>query len=199
MYKNTSFFSSIKKKMDGLEQKDSNLPLSIEHVQKGGVFHLLNIGSDLQEFDCKVIGKHDYEQDGYHWTELEADKGDGVVWLTIDKDDKLDLSIALEKISLQALGFTNSDDFFSLIRSGKGDLKFKGKTYYFSESGKATFFRNGDRNNPAPFEYFEYESEDEESCISVELWGKMDFDIHYSDYINESQVSVYSLSEGDAL
>jgi hypothetical protein len=170
--------------------------LKIENMQAGGVFSLRNFGSDMDDLDVEVLGRHVYDEDGYGWVELEGETGGRKVWLTVEVDDELELSVTLRKLKLQDVGIT-IDQLDRMKSSQSGSFEFEGKTYEFDEIGEAVFYRNGDRQSGERHAYWDFESDDGDHSISFERWSDGSFDVHISQTLSGSQITVYAIDGGE--
>jgi hypothetical protein len=170
--------------------------LRIENMQTGGVFSLRNFGSDMDDLDVEVLGRHIYDEDGYEWAELEGETGGRKIWLTVEVDDELELSVTLRKLKLQDVSVT-SDQLDQMKSSQSGSFNFEDKTYNFDESSEAVFYRNGDRQSGERHAYWDFESTDGGHSISFERWADGSFDVHISQILSESQITVYAIDGGE--
>ena len=168
----------------------------IEVMQPGGVFSLRGFGENLDDLDVVVQARHEYDEDGFRWFELEGETGGRTVWLTVETDDETELSVTLEKLKLAELGLSSSDlDRFN--DDDEGGFDFRGSRYEYEDSGEATFHRNGDRAHGERFRYWEFEADDGRSSITVETWSDGTTECHVSQPLRESQLSIFTtMGEG---
>lgn len=168
--------------------------LHLENVRHGGVIRLINVGENMDEYDINITARHVYRSDGAEWYELEGDSGTDKVWISLEEDDGLDVSLTLRKLKLRDLGISRND-LDEMDEKGEGEFEFEGKTYYYAGSEEVSFFRNGDVSeaNEDFFYSWEFESEDEESYISIEEWRDKSIEVSLAQPLKESQVQVYSL------
>lgn len=110
--------------------------------------------------DYEVVGKITYRQDYYEWFSYQLLDGKKSIWLSAEMDDELELGI-YETIPLHV-----SSPYPKTI-------SYQGKSYTIAEEGEARIVGEGrSRNvNDRITYYAEYESEDEESYLSLEDWG----------------------------
>ncbi|MFP4089258.1 MAG: DUF4178 domain-containing protein [Cyclobacteriaceae bacterium] len=189
------FWNRNKKKKE--EQAWANEPkeLALENVGPGGVIHLMNVGPDMEEYDVTILSKSIYrEGENTEWYELEGDNGRQQVWISIEEDDGLDVTLALRKLKLRELGI-NREDLDRMDKSAEGEFTFEGETYYFDYSNEASFFSEGNTSadNEDFFYYWEFENEDEDKYITIEEWENGKFEATLSIPLKTSQVKVYSL------
>ena len=186
------------KKLKQLESRKSFKPykkdeLRIENAGPGAVIHLTGIGKDMEDFDLKVISKHTYRQGESTWYELECDKGEEKVWIDMEEDDELELSVGLRKLKLRDLNITKKD----LIRfddDEAGHFEFEGDKYWLEDSDSAVFYRHSEDKEAENFYYWDFETEDSDKYIGVEKWSNGSYDVTYSEPIKPSQVTVYTLN-----
>lgn len=167
----------------------------IEQVGPGGVFNLRAVGPNMEDLDVTVLARHVYDENGFKWVELECDSGTATVWVTVERDDGLDVSITLRKLHLDDIGLTKAklkrfDD------EERGSFTFEGKEYVYEDSDEAVFHRNGDRSTRESFYYWEFAARDGSDSITVEQWRDGSFEVHLSQPVRPSQITVYSASGG---
>lgn len=193
-------FKMWKSSQEKKEEKDeeftpySKEELRIENVGPGGVIQLNNIGPDMEDFDVNVIAKHIYREGGDTWYELEGEIGSRKVWIEIEEDDELEISITLKKLKLSDIGL-DKNDLKRIDDKEEGSFTFEGKKYSYDDSGKATFLRYGEEKNAEKVYYWDFECNDEKYSISVEKWEDDSYDVSYSESIKSSQVKIYSLKK----
>ena len=166
--------------------------MKIQNVDVGGTLMLSGIGPDIEDFDLVITAKHLYDEDGYTWHELEAERGAQKVWITVEEDDELELSISTSKHKLRDAGLSpeSLDRFKS---EDEGSFTFNDTKFHYEDYGKATFYRNGSRANGEKFKYWEFESEDERHYASVELWGSNEYELHISEALRPAQIRILTL------
>lgn len=165
----------------------------IENMQPGGLFSLRGFGADLDDIDVQVLAKHGYDEDGYRWFELEGDAGGRKVWLTVETDDETELSITLEKLKLGDLNLTQAD-LQRFVDDDEGEFLFRGRRYVYEDWGEAMFHRDCDELSGERFRYWEFESDDGDSAITIERWSDGETECHLSQPLRESQLTVYTIS-----
>ena len=189
------FWNSNKKKKE--EQAKANAPkeLSLENVGTGGVIHLRNVGPDMEEYDVTILSKGIYrEGESSEWYELEGDNGRQKVWISIEEDDGLDVTLTLRRLKLREIPI-NREDLDRMDEAAEGEFEFEGETFYFEYSNEASYFADGNtsRDNEEFFYYWEFENDNEDKFITVEEWANGKFEVTLSIPLKASQVQVYSL------
>ncbi|MFD1739344.1 DUF4178 domain-containing protein [Bacillus salitolerans] len=113
---------------------------------------------DLEDY--QVVGKLSYNDHGFTWHAYQLQSTDKVIWLSVEMDDELILGV-YEKIKLK------------LSEPIPKEITFEGTTYYLDEKGTAsvTGIGRGQNVNGATCKYFDFCDEEEESYLSVEIWG----------------------------
>jgi len=170
--------------------------LRIENVQAGGVLRLSAIGPDLDEFDVTVLARHIYRQGNYQWYEFECDRGGEKVWLDMDDDDELELTVCLRKLHLRDLPISKSD-LDKMDDDEDGKFSFEEDTYYYEDSDPATYLKNGDQARSEELYFWDFETKSGDKFIGVEKWGDGSYDVSLSGPVKSSQIEVYSLGETD--
>lgn len=164
-------------------------------VRPGAVVHLRHIGVDMRETDVEITARHTYKQGHYQWWELEGETGDGTVWLDVEEDDELEVSLSLERLALEDVGLTAAalDD---MATNGKGELTHGDERWRLLEANQATFCRNGDDARAEPLQYWDFEAEQGEYDLAVERWDNGDHSVYRMQTLKPSQIKIYSLGEG---
>ena len=168
----------------------------IENMRPGGVFRLRGVGPNMDDFDVSVVGRHVYDEDGFQWLEIEGDAGTQRLWVTVEDDDEVEVSVTLRKARLEEIGLTKGQ-MEALTDNDDHTLQVEGTTYHFEDRGQAVFHRDGDLSRGESFTYWEFESDDEKTSMTVERWSDGTFECHFSQSIRESQISIYSVA-GDS-
>lgn len=198
------YFWQRNKSKKPLEEKKNDAlgsALRLENVQAGGLIHLMNVGPNLEEYDVQILSRSVYrEGENYEWYELEGDNGRGIVWLSLQHDDGLDVTIATRKLKLRDIPIER-DDLDRMDDAAAGQFDFEEKTYYYDHSTEGSYFRDGkiSADNEEFFYYWEFETKDENQFLTIEEWENGRFEVTLSYPVKESQVKVYSLGGGERL
>ena len=166
---------------------------SVENLQKGGVFQVSGFGERLDDVDLVVLDRHEYREKGYEWFELECESGSEKLWLNVERDDELEITVSTRRIRLNELG-VSKEQLDQFDDEEEGSFTFEGAAFHYEDSGKATFYRSGNMEKGEKFYYWEFESEEDPRFIGVERWQDGSFEVHISESIRESRISVYSNS-----
>ncbi len=166
--------------------------LRIENVETGGMIQITGIGPDLDELDVKILAKHLYKQGGSKWYELEGESVSGKVWIDLEEDDELELTISLKKMRLNAIGLTKKD-LERIDEAEKGQFDYEGETYLYEDSDEAVFYKHADLSNGETFDYWDFENKAGNKFIGIELWDDGGYDVSYSEPIASHQITVFSL------
>ncbi len=165
--------------------------LRIENLGPGGVYSLRAFGEQMKDIDVRVLARHVYAEDSWEWFELEGESELGNVWLTVEEDDETDLSVSLRRLPFTDLGITKEQlDRFD--EEERGGFEFEGRDYVYEDSGRAVYHRGGDRTKSERFYYWEFKARDGSHLISVERWNDGSMEVHLSQPIKASQITVFS-------
>jgi hypothetical protein len=189
------FWQKNKQKNEQEAKRSTFKELTLENVGQGGVIHLMNVGPEMEEYDVTILSKGIYrEGESHEWHELEGDNGRQKVWISIEEDDGLDVTLALRTLKLRDLSI-NRSDLDRMNETAEGEFEFEGQTFYYEYSNEASFFSNGDtsRENESFFYYWEFENEKGDQFITIEEWENGKYEITLSIPLKSSQVKVYSL------
>lgn len=168
----------------------------IENVGPGGVFNLRGFGPNMEDLDVIVLARHLYREGGFEWFELEGESGDRKIWLTVVEDDELEISVVLRKLSLAELGLSKKQ-LKRFDKKEKGSFAFEGVEYVYDDSGDATFIRNGDQRSMEDFYYWDFDARDGKQSVTVEKWADGTYEVHVSQTIRASQITVYTTAGGE--
>lgn len=194
------YFWSRNKNKKKLESSPNSIQgdsqeLHLENVRPGGLIHLMNVGPMMEEYDVNILARSVYRAgQNEEWYELEGEAAKGKVWITLEYDDGLDVTIATRKLKLRDLPIARGD-LDTMDEAGEGEFTLEGKTFYYEVSGEASYFRDGQlaEDNEAFFYYWEFETDGGDEYITIEEWENGRFAVTLSHPVNESQVKVYSL------
>jgi hypothetical protein len=169
-----------------------DVPLVIENVRPGGVVQLEGIGENLEDFDVVIKARHSYVEDGFTWYELEGERGTTPVWIEIEEDDELEVSICLRKLKLTEVGITGGD-VEAIEAKDKGKIEFESIQYIYEDCGDATFYRNASRSGEGERRhYWDFESKDGKHYLSIERWGSKEYVAYLSEPLRPGQIKVFS-------
>ena len=83
--------------------------LIIQNVKEGGVIKIANLEGYDSDVDLKVVGRNLYMEGDYSWYELECVRNDGEkVWVDVDNDDDLVVSVVLKKLKMSEVHLSSS-------------------------------------------------------------------------------------------
>jgi hypothetical protein len=141
----------------------------------------LQLGDIVEYFgrDWVVEGKLIYEEDGFTWIEYLLQDQQDLRWLSVEEDDRLELSWLQPTRSLD------------IPRTPPNPLTFEGESYSCIDSGVAKMKREGSVLNRQAEQcrYFDYESEDGK-LLSVEDWNG-EIEVTYGKEISPSELSIF--------
>lgn|GEM_PF-1051094 len=187
------YFSNSKKAAEK-QAPEKEIPLVIENVRPGGVVQLEGIGPDLKDFDVVIKARHSYNEDGFVWHELEGEDGTKPVWIEIERDDELEVSVCLRKLKLSEIGITGGD-VEKIEADDKGSIEFEGTQYIYEDCGDATFYRDGvQAGSGERVHYWDFETKDGSRYLSVERWGSKEYVAYLSEPLRPGQIKVFSVS-----
>jgi len=165
----------------------------IQNVKEGGVIKLANVEGYDTDLDLKVIGRNLYMEGDYSWYELECVRNDGEkVWVDVDDDDDLVVSVVLKKLTIGDLRITTS--LKEIDENESGSVYYLNRQYSYVDSGDAKFYKHCDDKKVEKLYYWDFKNGN--FTVSVEEWkneeGKPDYACYYSQIIKPSSITVYS-------
>lgn len=129
--------------------------------------------------DYSVEGRITYSQGGWHWFSFLLEDGDKKLWLSVENDEGLELSMWKDITGLM------------LPSPPPSVVEYEGEIYEIDERGKAvakSMGRTG-RAVESPVEYYDYESESGK-YLSVEDWGG-EVEISVGMPVREDELTVF--------
>jgi hypothetical protein len=161
---------------------------TVESLAKGGY---LRFRGELYRVD----DVHTYrEKDGSTWEELELL---GLIsgetrFLEWERDDELEVSWNDRPVKLADIG-TTPDEIERIADAESGSIQYAGKTFRYDDDYSAVFLRSG-TGEPEPVYFYDFETSDEEWCLTVEEWGDADsgyeYEVYQSEYIEADAIEV---------
>ncbi len=163
----------------------------VRRLQPGGVFTIHGLGPSAAEVDARVVARHAYDQKGWQWFEVEAETAQGTLWLEVDDDDELELSVMLHKVTPDQVGLDRAG--LEALENGEGEaILFRDQAYRVAEVGDAVFYRNGDMSNPQKFHFMDFEDGENVYGITFEVWQDGSLDGSFNQRLKPSQVTVFA-------
>lgn len=172
--------------------------LIIQNVREGGVIKIANVDGYDYDLELKVIGRNLYTEGDYSWYELECLRSDGEkVWIDVDDDDELLVSVVLEKLRLGQIKLSNSLEYID--EEERGSARYGNVTCVYSDSGDANFYRHCDDKKVEKLYYWDFRAD--KYMISIEKWknenGRDDMEVYFSQIIKPAAITVYSTHKED--
>ena len=129
--------------------------------------------------DYMVEGKLIYSEDGDEWYDYMLVDGDKTVWLSVEDDDRLEVSLFHE---IDDLNFTSKPPEF---------ITYQGLKYELEEWGKARVTRVGQTGTKQGMscKYFEYEAPGGK-YMSIEQWGEGSFEVSIGEDIRPNELEI---------
>jgi len=141
----------------------------------------LQLGDIVEYFgrDWVVEGKLIYEEDGFTWLEYLLQDQQDIRWLSVEEDDRLELSWLQPTRNLD------------IPRHPPNPLTFEDEIYRCLDSGVAKMKREGSVLNRQAEQchYFDYASEDGK-LLSIEDWNG-EIEVTYGEQISPSELSIF--------
>lgn len=173
-------FDFLKKKEEKPKYDITNL--SVLDLNQGFI-----LDYDMKSWQVKEVGEYDWGNNNFS-REYKLNSGDDVVYLSVENDGELELSIS-RNIKMHKLGDNIIDE---TIKNNKPPSKiiYKNKTYYFDEDC-AGFYNNVTKgeDNWEELINWEYYDDKEENIISITQWGEREFDASIGKIIKEFEIS----------
>lgn len=169
-------FDRIKKIVNAEKKQEFKPKTDLFSLKQGD---MVNIEGE----DYEVQGAMYIDCDGWKWTEYKLKEGRATYWLSVEKDDDLELILCKKVIR-------DSDDI-------PKKLIHDGIKYYLDENGAAIVEGvAGDMSVPRGkrVEYWDYYDEKEEKAFFIEKWDG-EIEASMGRYIEEYNVEIFPVSE----
>ena len=166
----------LKRLQQIIRAKRASKPIKLTDVTSLVVGNAITI--DIIDYQVQAV--IEFEVNGWRWREYKLESGDGIVWLNVEKDDELELSMYKEeRLVNQTITF---DD----------QISHNGEVYYLQHKGEATVtYVEGDIGVIVgnKVKYADYESESEK-FLTLEDWAE-EIELSVGFPVNAYGVTVY--------
>ena len=158
---------------------------SIKDVKVGGFIWVVDKVFSITE-------QYLYKDNGDQWVEFKLYScSDGkTFYLEWDEDDEITVSLTTEIVKFKDLKI-DEDDLEEMDEEEEGEIKFRGKTYSYDDSYKATFYRDQGAKGESLYIY-EFETEDDE-FLTIEEWDGEDYEAFTGSVIPPGEIEVLAL------
>lgn len=159
-------FDIFKKKKK--EEYDPN-NIRITDLKKGFM-----LDYDMKTWEVKEMYEYDWG-DNFFSFEYKLDCGDDVVYLSVEQEDDVELSI-MRKVKIRAVGEDLPEEIAKNEVPPK-KLNYNGLTFY-KDGESPGYFRNMDEKPEESTEFisWDYYDESEKNVITIEQWGEREFE-----------------------
>lgn len=135
----------------------------------------------------EVMARYEYDWgDNYFTDELKIQASGKALYLHLEEDDELEVSIS-HKIKLSQVS-QNIPDHFQDTDDAPRSLTYEGTTYTLEEEAQG-LFRNVRREHWDEFISWEYTHPDGEQFLTLERWGEEEFELSHGHYVEPYQFS----------
>ena len=166
----------------------------ILHLQPGDRLQLRGVGPDRHTEEIRVTRRNAYRQEGFVWWELEGESDRGKVYIEMEDDDGLQVSVMVEELALDDTDQTGPG-LDEIARNGRGTLVCRERSYRFRESGRATYLPGEQRGQAEEFIYWDFEPEGDDYDLAIERWGGSRHDVFLVQELEPDQVTIHSAGE----
>lgn len=163
----------------------------IENAGPGGVIKLTAVGPDMRDLDAHVLSRHLYREGDYEWFELECETAEGKLWIDVEEDDGVQVSVSLRTLDLEETGLSPGE-LENIAKAKRGSCIFEGQFYRLRETGKALFYRDGDLSRGERIRYWDFATSDGYRQLGFEQWGETEYQVHLGQPIRPHQITVYA-------
>lgn len=147
-----------------------------------------------------VVEVSEYLEKKSKWYELELFGLDGgtSTYLEWERDDDIEVSFNQPPYTLRDIGLS-ADQVEEMSDEEAGSIRFQGRTFHYDDDYGAEF-RRGQGEQGEPVYFYDFETEDENWCLSVEEWGSKEdgyeYEVFVSEYIEPDSIEVLVTGDG---
>lgn len=173
-------FNFFKKKKEAEHNYDP-LNVKVTDLRKGFILEY-----DMKEWEVTEEYTYDWG-DNYFSKEYKISSGADILFLSVDEDDMLELSLQ-RKIKLSSI----DDDIEGAIIKNKIPPKkiiYKGVDYYRDTESPGYFKEEGSEKDWLEFISWSYYNEEEDRILSIEQWDEREFEASHGKVIKEYEIS----------
>ncbi len=145
----------------------------------------------MLDYDLKTwIVKEMYEYDwgnNYFTREFKLDSGDDIVYMHVQDDDKLSISVS-RKVKIRSID-EDLPEYIAEHDFPPKKLIFNGVSY-FKDSEEPGFYRNvSTKSEWTEFISWEYYDDLDKNTLTIEQWGEREFDASNGFVVKEYEIS----------
>ena len=171
-------FDFFKKKETESTYDVSNI--TVLDLQVGFIFEY-----DLSTWEVQEASQYDWGDD-YFTSEYKISDGNRVLFLSVEDDDELFLSLT-EKVKVRMLG-EDIPEYIAKNEKAPSKITYNGKDY-FLESENPGYFNELGSEEWAELISWDYEDKAGEDILCIERWGDFEFEAAVGKNIEEYEIS----------
>lgn len=157
------------------------LDVKITDLKKGYVF-------DYDMRSWVVTHVYEYDWGNHYFTkEFRVDSGDMVLYLSVERDDELILTLT-KKLNIRKID-RGLPEYIQKNEKPPTTLRYSGKTFHFDSESAGYFHEQGSAGGWKGFLCWDYLDDSEEFVLSIEQWGDDDFDTAYGLLVKETDIT----------
>jgi len=169
------------KKKDKTTYDPTNITLM--DLQKGFVLEY-----DLKTWVVKEVYEYDWG-DNYFSREYKIDSGDDILFLHVEKDDELDLTVT-KKIKVTMID-EDLPEYLEEHEKAPKKIHYKGKKFYLDGNENPGYFKDlsDSQKDWVEFISWDYYDENDEEYINIEQWDEREFEASIGRVVKEFEFS----------
>ncbi len=166
----------------GKKEEQPKQPKGITEIQVGDI-----VDYYMKSWEVQEEGEYDWGNNEIS-KEFKLNAGNEVLFLTIDEDDEVEISV-FQKINW---GVIEGNLRSSINQENEPPKKLVKDSveYSLTETGMARYRNMTKGGGWSSFAYWDYEDETEDKIIGIESWDG-DFEIHAGEYVEPFEFSVF--------
>ncbi|MBI9057734.1 DUF4178 domain-containing protein [Labilibaculum sp. DW002] len=141
---------------------------------------------DLESWEVQASYEYDWG-DNYFSKEYKINNGTRTLYLAVEDDDEISLSIS-DKIKVRELGENVLNDLMNLQKAPT-TLIYKDTKYFFEKESPGYFNDTARGEEWVEFISWDFEDESGENIITIEQWDEKEFEASAGKAIKEFEIS----------
>lgn len=144
----------------------------------------------MKSWEVKEEGEYDWGNNEFS-TELKLDAGDEHLYLSIEEDDEIELSVS-RSIKWKEIEGDLRNQMLQYNEPPR-QIVSDGVTYQLTENGMGRFRSISRDTGWSSFEYWDFEDKTEDKIITIENWNG-EYELFKGEYVEPFEFSIYGRS-----
>ncbi|WP_372751632.1 DUF4178 domain-containing protein [Labilibaculum sp.] len=141
---------------------------------------------DLSSWEVQAKYEYDWG-DNYFSKEYKINNGSKTLFLSVEEDDELYLSVS-QKLKVRQIGTQVHDDLMRLQKA-PDSFEYEGKKYFLEKEAPGYFNEKARNEDWVEFISWNYEDESGNFLVCIEQWDEKEFEASSGKFIQEFEIS----------